>query len=140
MPEGPLCLSSEQVDRIREYCSKWVEARTVVRRRMDAFEEDYAAFEGVLKIDPEVILDLVGDQSYYHAPDAADPDRVFSSEHLMAPWLRLSDVRAVREGRVHILRGTFLLRPGPRIPQIVEAFARCIHPGALSDDQAPAAR
>ena len=96
--------------------------------------------EGVLKIDPEVILDLVGDQSYYHAPDAADPDRVFSSEHLMAPWLRLSDVRAVREGRVHILRGTFLLRPGPRIPQIVEAFARCTHPGALSDDQAPAAR
>lgn len=95
--------------------------------------------EGVMKIDPEVIIDLVGDQSYYHAPDAADPDKVFSSEHLMAPWLRLSDVKAVREGRVRILRGTFLLRPGPRIPQIVEAFARCIHPGALSDDQAPAA-
>ena len=45
MPEAPLCLSSEQVDRIREYCGKWVEARTVVRRRMDAYEEDYAAFE-----------------------------------------------------------------------------------------------
>ena len=29
--------------------------------------------EGVLESDPEVILDLVGDQSYYHAPDAAAP-------------------------------------------------------------------
>lgn len=45
MPEAPLCLSSKQVGKIREYCSKWVEARTVVRRRMDAYEEDYAAFE-----------------------------------------------------------------------------------------------
>ena len=100
--------------------------------------------EGVLEIDPEVVLDLVGDQSYYHAPDAADPDKVFSSEHLMAPWLRLSDVKAVREGRVRILRGTFLLRPGPRIPQIVEAFARCIHPEAfpetLPEGQPPAVR
>lgn len=100
--------------------------------------------EGVLEINPEVILDLVGDQSYYHAPDAADPDRVFSSEHLMAPWLRISDVRAVREGRVHIMRGTFLLRPGPRIPQIVEAFARCIHPEALPEtlpeEKTPVAR
>ena len=100
--------------------------------------------EGVLKIDPEVILDLVGDQSYYHAPDAADPDKVFSSEHLMTPWLRLSDVKAVREGRVRILRGTFLLRPGPRIPQIVEAFARCIHPEALPEtlpeEKTPVAR
>ena len=96
--------------------------------------------EGVLKIDPDVILDLVGDQSYYHAPDAANLDEVFSSEHFMAPWLRLSDVKAVREGRVHILKGTFLLRPGPRIPQIVEAFARCIHPEALPDGEAPVAR
>ena len=32
----------------RDYCEKWVEARTVVRRRMDAYEEDYAALRAAL--------------------------------------------------------------------------------------------
>ena len=45
MPKDVLCLTPDQVERIREYCEKWVEAQAVVRRRMDAYEEDYAAFE-----------------------------------------------------------------------------------------------
>ncbi len=87
--------------------------------------------EGVMKIDPEVIFDLVGDRTYYHAPSVEDLDTVFDERNLMAPWLRLSAVEAVRDGRVHVLQGTVFLRPGPRIPQIVEAFARCLHPQAM---------
>ena len=88
--------------------------------------------EGVMKIDPEVIIDLVGDRTHYHAPSVEDLDAVFEEGNLLAPWLRLSAVGAVRDGRVHVLQGTVFLRPGPRIPQIVEAFARCLHPQAMA--------
>lgn len=96
--------------------------------------------EGVMRIDPEVVIDLVGDRTHYHAPGVEDLDAVFEEGNLLAPWLRLSAVGAVRDGRVHVLLGTVFLRPGPRIPQIVEAFARCIHPRAMDGFSAPEAR
>lgn len=45
MPKDVLYPTPDQIKRIRDYCEKWVEAQAVVRRRMDAYEEDYAAFE-----------------------------------------------------------------------------------------------
>ncbi|NLL37528.1 MAG: ABC transporter substrate-binding protein, partial [Fretibacterium sp.] len=97
--------------------------------------------EGVMKLNPDVILDLVGEQAYYHAPSSPEElDRVFDDDYLLAPWLRMTNVKAVQEGRVHLLRGTVFLRPGPRLPQIVEAFAQCLHPLGTAIEKSPASR
>lgn len=46
-------------------------------------------------------------------------------------WLTLTTVPAVRNGRVHFLSGEYLVVPGPRVAQGVEAFARALHPAAF---------
>jgi iron complex transport system substrate-binding protein len=46
-------------------------------------------------------------------------------------WLPLTTVPAVKNGRVHFLAGEYLVVPGPRVAQGVEAFARALHPDAF---------
>lgn len=43
-------------------------------------------------------------------------------------WDTLSSIPAVRNGRVQILTGEYLVVPGPRVAQVTEAMARAIHP------------
>jgi ABC-type Fe3+-hydroxamate transport system substrate-binding protein len=42
--------------------------------------------------------------------------------------MRLIEMRAVREGRVSILEGDHMVVPGPRLPEMIEAVARALHP------------
>ena len=50
-------------------------------------------------------------------------------------WSALPSLPAVRNQRVHLLSGSYLLVPGPRLAEATEAFARVLHPDAF-----PAAR
>lgn len=84
--------------------------------------------EGLLALNPEVIVDLIGDRNFYHSMEPVDADYVFDRERLTRQWMESAKVRAVTEGRVHILEGTIFLRPGPRIGQILRAFAEILHP------------
>jgi iron complex transport system substrate-binding protein len=43
-------------------------------------------------------------------------------------WSTLSSVPAVKNRRVHLLRGDYLVVPGPRLAMATEAFARTLHP------------
>jgi iron complex transport system substrate-binding protein len=43
-------------------------------------------------------------------------------------WAALGSIPAVREGRIYVLRGDYLVVPGPRVGQGTEAFARALHP------------
>lgn len=86
--------------------------------------------EGLLALDPEVIIELVGDGAYSHSAEKAGKDEIFSDERIRAQWLGGPAVRAVRGGRVCPLSGTVYLRPGPRITEILKAFVRAIHPEA----------
>jgi iron complex transport system substrate-binding protein len=43
-------------------------------------------------------------------------------------WATLSSLPAVRNGRIHLLSGDYLVVPGPRLAQATEAFARALHP------------
>lgn len=45
-----------------------------------------------------------------------------------SPWRRLASVPAVRHNRVHTLSGDYLVVPGPRMADAVEALARVLHP------------
>jgi iron complex transport system substrate-binding protein len=46
-------------------------------------------------------------------------------------WAALGSIPAVRDGRIYVLRGDYLVVPGPRVGQGTEAFARALHPEAF---------
>ena len=84
--------------------------------------------EGLAKVDPDVIIDLVGDRGYYHSMEPVDKNLVFDPERLKRQWIDSADTRAAREGRVHVLEGTVFLRPGPEMWRILRALAAIVHP------------
>lgn len=43
-------------------------------------------------------------------------------------WATLSSVPAIRNNRVHLLTGDYLVVPGPRLAEAVETLARALHP------------
>ena len=81
-----------------------------------------------MKINPDIIIDLVGDKNFYHSKDNVDLDKVFNKKYLTEQWLRSVKVKATALGHVSILTGTLYLRPGPRMGTIVRDFARAVHP------------
>jgi len=69
----------------------------------------------------QVIIELhPGDQP---APDILQKER--------SVWSLLSSVPAVRNGRVHLLYGGYLMSPGPRLAAAAESLARVLHPDAF---------
>jgi iron complex transport system substrate-binding protein len=75
--------------------------------------------EGLASLDPDVVLDLV----------AGIEERDLDVERIREEWERLTELRAVRENRVRVLAGDLMVVPGPRLPEMVEVFARSLHPG-----------
>jgi len=74
--------------------------------------------EALSHLDPDVILDVI--------PDMATRD--LDAAVVAADWQALSEVRAVREGRVHLLADELMVIPGPRIGLAVEQVARALFP------------
>ena len=74
--------------------------------------------EGLTALDPEVVLDVI----------AGVEERNLDLDEVLSGWRRLSELRAVREHRVSVLEGDHMVVPGPRLPEMVEAVARALHP------------
>ena len=70
---------------------------------------------------PQVIVEL----------HAGDPPAAAVLQKERAAWNQLASVPAVRNNRVHLLYGGYLLAAGPRLGQAAEALARVLHPEAL---------
>ena len=51
---------------------------------------------------------------------------------LAGDWSRLASVPAVRAGRVHIVSGTGLTVPGPRVAAAIERLATVLHPDRMT--------
>jgi iron complex transport system substrate-binding protein len=70
--------------------------------------------EGLIDFSPEVIIELyIGGMP---------------PKHLTDDWKALGDaVPAVRNNRIYIITDDFPTIPGPRIPQIIELFAKILH-------------
>ena len=77
------------------------------------------SLETVLVRRPQVILVL----------DSRDrlPQEVKNG--FLAEWRMHPTLPAVRDGRVRVLSGSFLMRSGPRLPQAARLIARAIHAG-----------
>ena len=74
--------------------------------------------EGLASLDPDVVLDVI----------AGLEDRHLDLEEVRSRWMRLIELRAVREQRITVLAGDQMVVPGPRLPEMVEAIARALHP------------
>ena len=78
--------------------------------------------EAILDRAPEVIIELL--------PSNLDGDQ--QRERRLEDWAALSSVPAVRNGRVYVLAGDYLLLVGPRLRQVALDFADVIRTGQVS--------
>jgi iron complex transport system substrate-binding protein len=112
--------------------SVWVAGRTTfyddvlgLAGGANAAPESAAAYpelsrEGLLHLDPDVIIDLLADLSR----------RELNLESARADWSDLGALRAIRSGRLHLINHEYAVIPGPRVVDLVEDFARALHPEA----------
>lgn len=73
--------------------------------------------EGIVRMDPDIVIDIVPDAS----PKAAQ-----TSAKALRQWTSLPGVRAVAQGRVHVVTETWAVRPGPRVGFLVERLAQIV--------------
>jgi len=71
--------------------------------------------EGLLKMDPDIIIDLL--DSHATQGDAAK---------VRAYWVRNEKLRAVQANQIHVLAGDYTVVPGPRFILLLEQFAHII--------------
>lgn len=76
------------------------------------------SIEGILQLDPQVILDIFPEASDHHA----------DLNQVLKQWHELTYIDAVKHNRVHIIEQDYATIPGPRIFLLLEQFARLIHP------------
>ena len=78
--------------------------------------------EAVLALDPEVIIDIV-----HHSEGKLSEDPV-------AVWHQLSEVRAVREGRIYSLSDPMVVHPSQFVGRTAKILAQSIHPEAFPNE------
>jgi iron complex transport system substrate-binding protein len=76
--------------------------------------------EAIVALDPDVIIDLM-----------MQPTEGSLAEDTQAVWRELSQVRAVREGRVRALRDQTIIHPSQFVGDSARKFAELIHPEAF---------
>jgi iron complex transport system substrate-binding protein len=83
-----------------------------------ARESVQASTEVILARRPEIVIEL--------QPEATGPAAAAARDALAA-WSALPSVPAVRSGRIHVLAGSDLVVPGPRVGRAAERLAAAIH-------------
>jgi iron complex transport system substrate-binding protein len=83
------------------------------------------SLETVLRDDPDVILDLSGQQE-------SEAERQAASSQVLALWKQNSQLTAVRNGRVVVGTSNALLVPGPRAPEAARLLSDYMHGSGAS--------
>ena len=74
--------------------------------------------EGIIRMNPEVIIDMVPDLE----------ERGWGPETIYRAWDALSQVDAVKKGRVYVFGEDYVAVPGPRFIDIMERMAQVMYP------------
>ena len=74
--------------------------------------------EGILRMNPDVVMDAIGDMVEH------DVDR----QAIVDQWALLPQIKAVKNGRIHVFDQQTVIVPGPRFIQTVTEMARVLHP------------
>lgn len=77
--------------------------------------------EGLLRLKPEIIIDMVADLAESGLTEA----------DVLQQWKSFPDLPAVKQGRVFLFTDDFVVVPGPRFIQILEKMAAVIHPEGI---------
>lgn len=86
--------------------------------------------EGLMSINPDVIIDLVGDRRFYHGVSGKAEENLFDKNRILRQWVQSFPwLGAVKNHRVVALEGTVFLRPGPRVGYVLERLEREIWGG-----------
>jgi len=102
---------------------QWYDELLRIAGGENAYPDDGIAFpeispEGLMRINPEVIIEL--------AP-AVEIGKYTEAE-ILAEWNSVPGLRAAKENRIHLLSGSYVAIPGPRFVEVLEDFARILHP------------
>ena len=74
--------------------------------------------EGILHLNPEFIIEMVPDIS----------EKGLEKEMIIKEWESFSDVDAVKNNRIYVLKQDYAVIPGPRFILLLEDLARILHP------------
>ena len=74
--------------------------------------------EGLLRMNPEVIIDIFPDASAHQA----------DLNNVLKQWQQLAHLRAVESQQIHFIEADYATVPGPRIVQLLKDIAVLIHP------------
>ncbi len=90
---------------------------------VNAYQDEGVQFpnvagEGLLRLDPEVIIELVPPESMKGS----------TPEAIIAEWNALPTLKAVQNKRVFVLSNDYVSIPGPRFIDTLEDVARILHP------------
>jgi len=89
----------------------------------EAFKFPAISREGIMRLDPEVIIDLV----------SKTETKPVSKEKIMEQWDTLKGVKAVDTGRVYVFDADYVVIPGPRVVLTLRDMVRAIHPEVKLD-------
>lgn len=82
--------------------------------------------EGLMRLAPDVIIDLVPDlESIYH----------LTPQDVRKDWNLLAGIPAVKNEQVHVLGNDYVCIPGPRFILAFEDIAHAVYPEVSQDDQ-----
>lgn len=76
------------------------------------------SMEGLLRMNPEVIIDIFPDASAHPA----------DLQKVRQQWLQLTAVRAIEQQQLHFIEAGYATVPGPRIIQLLTDIAKLLHP------------
>jgi iron complex transport system substrate-binding protein len=79
--------------------------------------------EGVLSINPDIIIDLVPELDI----------KELTREAVKAEWQSVRAAGAVKDDRIYLLTGDYTVIPGPRFILLLEDLAKVIHPEIFRD-------
>jgi iron complex transport system substrate-binding protein len=82
------------------------------------------SLETVLRDDPDVILDLSGQQE-------SEAERKAASAQVLALWNQQTQLTAVRKGRVIVGTSNALFVPGPRAPEAARLLFDYMHSASI---------
>ncbi len=76
------------------------------------------SMEGLLRMNPEVIIDVFPDASAHQA----------DLRKVRQQWQQLAPITAVKQQQIHFIEADYATVPGPRIIQLLTDIARLLHP------------
>jgi iron complex transport system substrate-binding protein len=95
---------------------QWAGGQNAYRQR--GVRYPVVSTEGILRLNPQVIVDLT----------PAEMVRQFGRQAILDDWKELATVNAVKNNRILIFDQDYAYVPGPRFLKLVEDLASAIHP------------